>query len=564
ITHQSLDSLLKILKPRIPEVPGSARSLLHTPSDTPVITFSNGEYAHFGLQKGLRTQLQHLPPVASMAFEISFNIDGLPLFKSSGKEFWCILCSLHHPQFPHLNNIFIVGVFCGMTKPPLDDFLHQFVDELGDLLTVGLEYDNKHYRVSLRAFICDAPARSFVKATKGHNSFYGCDNCCVEGQFHGRMTYPNLGAPLRTDESFADQAQEDHHRGVPPLVSIGVPMVTKFVLDYMHLVCLGVTRRLIRCWLRGLLTVRLPSAVVGRLSGLLWELRDYTPMDFPRKCRGLSELDRWKATEFRFFLLYAGPVVLKDALSRNLYQHFLVLHVAIAILASPPLQHMVDYAEQLLRYYVECSLTLYGRESLVYNVHCLIHLANDCRRYGALDSFSAFPFENFLSKVKRCVRTGNKPLQQLYRRHEEITGIPDNEQAHAVVPGVKCDVVLSSRHTEGPTGGARFNGQFRKVRLCNSLLSLSNANKYVLISGRQVVSIANFLVSRSDVILVGHKLQNSTDLFHYPCPSSTISVFCGTGFEKEVSLYSVTEIICKGMMFPFQGKLAFFLLFHLL
>ena len=56
------------------------------------------------------------------------------------------------------------------------------------------------------------------------------------------------------------------------------------------------------------------------------------PSEFARQPRSLQELDRWKATEFRQFLLYTGPVVLKGIVSKELFQHFLTLNVAMTIL----------------------------------------------------------------------------------------------------------------------------------------------------------------------------------------------------------------------------------------
>lgn len=43
---------------------------------------------------------------------------------------------------------------------------------------------------------------------------------------------------------------------------------------------------------------------------------------------------QWKGTEFRQFLLYTAPVVLKSALSKELYEHFLSFHFAITLLIS--------------------------------------------------------------------------------------------------------------------------------------------------------------------------------------------------------------------------------------
>jgi len=75
----------------------------------------------------------------------------------------------------------------------------------------------------------------------------------------------------------------------------------------------------------------------------------------------------------------------------------MLLSVAIRILACPEFAlHFCDYANELLLLFVNEADKLYGNEIYVYNVHCLIHLASDVRNLGALDEFSAGPFENKL------------------------------------------------------------------------------------------------------------------------------------------------------------------------
>lgn len=55
----------------------------------------------------------------------------------------------------------------------------------------------------------------------------------------------------------------------------------------------------------------------------------------------------------------------------------------------------------------------------VYNVHGLVHLSGDAHMFGSLDNISAFPFENFLSKLKRMIRKPKFPLAQVVRRLSE-------------------------------------------------------------------------------------------------------------------------------------------------
>ncbi|CAN8023324.1 unnamed protein product [Ixodes persulcatus] len=107
-------------------------------------------------------------------------------------------------------------------------------------------------------------------------------------------------------------------------------------------------------------------------------------------------------------------VVLHGSLRNDLYDHLLVFHFCITLLLTPPLQHLLDYDKQLLHFFIRMGLFLYGKESIVYNMHSLIHLVADCRLLGPLDNFSSFPFETYSRPIKRYIRSVNKPLQQLH------------------------------------------------------------------------------------------------------------------------------------------------------
>ena len=77
---------------------------------------------------------------------------------------------------------------------------------------------------------------------------------------------------------------------------------------------------------------------------------------------------------------------------------------------------LLDYARQLLVKFVEKGGSIYGDKFYVNNVHGLIHLADDNVRFGNLDNVSCFPFENYMSKLKRYVKRPGDELVQVVKR----------------------------------------------------------------------------------------------------------------------------------------------------
>lgn len=137
------------------------------------------------------------------------------------------------------------------------------------------------------------------------------------------------------------------------------------------------------------------------LSKRLLELSPYIPVEFQRKPRGIEELPRWKATEFRQFILYYGPIVLKNIVDDDLYYEVLLLHVAYRLISTPRHFHSnANTAEELLQVFVENFSKIFGEQSITFNVHCLLHLTQCVKEYGIVSNFSAYEFENFLQFLK--------------------------------------------------------------------------------------------------------------------------------------------------------------------
>lgn len=116
-------------------------------------------------------------------------------------------------------------------------------------------------------------------------------------------------------------------------------------------------------------------------------LEMYFPQEINRKSRPLSKIARFKAIEFRsFILLYLGPVVLAETLNVSFYEHFLFFHFSIVILCSD--KHISNHGCELVfkmqKTFVKHCEHLYSPEFMVYNVHFRIHLPIDVEKYGQL------------------------------------------------------------------------------------------------------------------------------------------------------------------------------------
>lgn len=167
ITLNALKGLLRILQnTSLREyVPLDPRTLLETIENVEMSTIGNDQlYWHRGIEQSLRECLFNTN--TSFNISLNVNIDGLPLFKRSSTHFWPILFNIHgKPQY----KVQVIGIYCGKGKPPMEAFLRPFVNELQPLLNAGVIINEHKIGISVHAFICDSPARAFIK---GKNDCY--------------------------------------------------------------------------------------------------------------------------------------------------------------------------------------------------------------------------------------------------------------------------------------------------------------------------------------------------------------------------------------------------------
>lgn len=526
---------------------------------------AGGSFYYFGILNSLGKTFENLSfkfPDRHV-FKLQLNIDGLPLFRSSSLQFWPVLgilqdCVIKRPV--------LIALFCGVSKPTsLSDYLDALVKELNSLRE-GFVIYGKTFLLKVTSVICDAPARAFVKCIKSHTGYSGCDKCVQSGVYiNHRMTFPEFHAPQRTDESFKHTVDEDHHLGHSPLVKTSIGMVSCFPHDYMHLVCLGVVRRLLDLWISSIGPLRccLSGRQVKAISERLSHLKGFIPVEFARKPRSLEERLKWKATEFRQFLQYTGPVVLRGFLAEQVYNNFMLLSAAICILANPSFCFsMNDFANTLLVSFVENFSKLYGPEFVVYNIHGLIHLSGDVRLHGHLDLISAFPFENYLQKLKKMIRKPHSPLTQVIRRLSEMDSI--DSKSSSEVQQLKTQTKFM--HTDGPVP-QMFDGtigQFRELSRDGVVIKISEGDNCIDINN-VVVLVQNIILFKGSKFVVFREYSKKESLFDYPIDSCELGIFVVSDLSLELKCARLRQTINKYVRLPLegQGKFAVFPLLHL-
>lgn len=310
IAQRSLNSLLIGLKMNCKildeELPKSSKTLLKTEkARTNVLTMNGGTYCHTGIEKTLTAVCATLIESSQAIpneLTIDFNIDGVNHTKSTKTSLWLIQLHLRHFNF----DPFVIGTYCGIHKPNCNDFLKEFVAEMNILLSKGFKYDDKLITVKLGYFSCDTPATAYIRGTKGHTGRNACIKCNQKGiSLNNRFVFPQITEANRTDEDFRKRKDPEHHVKNSILEQIhDLDMVNSFPVDVMHIVHLGIMKKLVTFWTKDLKKIQLEQ-ILSRVK----IAESQRPFEIRRQIRHITECGLFKAKEFRTLLMYTGQYI---------------------------------------------------------------------------------------------------------------------------------------------------------------------------------------------------------------------------------------------------------------
>lgn len=213
-------------------------------------------------------------------------------------------------------------------------------------------------------------------------------------------------------------------------------------------------------------------------------------------------------------------------------------------------------AEELLKYFVTHFDVFYGKDYITSNIHNLCHVVDEVRRFGILQSFNAYPFENKLQMIKSLLRNGNKPLNQVARRILERNVLeietPNDKPQFPFTKEKRCK-----------------NGKTMVLHLETFILSTEEYDKWFLTNDNQIIETTAILnddnFGENVIQLKGNWVENVSDAFEQPLKSSLLNIYkCDIrNIKKTMDIKLLTSNIqCKLVSVKYETELYFIPLLH--
>ncbi|KAL7289975.1 hypothetical protein TKK_0015708 [Trichogramma kaykai] len=359
-----------------------------------------------------------ISPEESDVITFNFSTDGAQLFKSAKKALWPLPLHLNcfsgKIRFKHA----IIVPLWQTEKEPSANFMNLYMtifkEECEKLLSTGIEIIDYEtgvkYTKKFVPFCCcvDTVARPIIQNRLQFNGFYGCSWCNHAGKYVEKtMRYPLIrgyNPSLRTHEAHKTHIQnvkkfnafsENGVKGDSILMHLdNFDIVWSLPPDYMHGSLMGVEKQLWNYWISTKQLSKKKQISIKNRMGKIKLCRD-----LQRSLRSLDFVSKYKALEWKIWLLFVNVPCLQDILPDDLFQSYLLFVDSIYTLLKENITHQeINECEIKLLMFVGQCQEKYEIPFITFNVYSLLHYSESVRMCGPLWATSAFPFESAIYK----------------------------------------------------------------------------------------------------------------------------------------------------------------------
>lgn len=193
-------------------------------------------------------------------------------------------------------------------------------------------------------------------------------------------------------------------------------------------------------------------------------------------------------------------------------------------------------------------------------------MIEDVRRFGTLDTFSTYPFESMLGRIKRLLKTGSRPLAQVAKRLIEQDIHLSSEQDNTsrfdtpVKRGPKLKNMINNSTVKADihsTINNFVNGfkyyLYNRAELDNYELDCSSDDdRWIIIKKGNnlfdVIKVENLIATcNNQFFICGRVLKSLRDIFRLPFPSSYLLMYSSENCENlgDCKIFSFSNVASK-------------------
>lgn len=357
-----------------------------------------------------------------------------------------------------------------------------------------------------------------------------------------------------------------HQREITPLLRLkNVDMIQDFTIgDGLHLLDHGISKKILIGLMEGKLNnvdAKWSERQIKLVSMLFESIKPPAEIRAQRPIRSLETIGKWKAVEYRTFGLYLGMLVLRNNVKDYIYKHFLLYFCALNTISSKHhLKRLLPIAEWCYNLFVERFKIIYGAQHFTSNLHNMIHLMDDVKRFGAINTFSTYPFEGVVFKIRRLLRFGNLPLSQVARRIIELESLDVDVTEPPNVASFTLGNFLSKTLWDLDKMLPMKYNLYSKVEFPKFVILCDrDEDRWILTKNNEIFEVLYLVAHDMQYLLYGHTIEDSDNYFNLPFQSSQLLIFSSLNFKKGVPvLLNVNMIKCKLFKIKRDENLAIF------
>ena len=369
-----------------------------------------------------------------LILHLHVSTDGGQLFRFKKQSLWpfhAVLLDLPYHIRSRKEKVITFCLWLSCSKPDWNSFLKEYLDNsiIGKNIRVSIGSENISIKVVMHTAVFDLPALASVMNHTQYNGKFGCFYCRSPGvsQRVGKGYSRKYGAVCKelTDSSYQEMAllADIYNQSIFGIkgrscLSDFLEIPSHVLLDSLHLLFENCTKSLL-VKLTDSSSFRQPFYLGRHLAYYEEVFNNVLVPDFIEPPKSFSEISFWKARDLMHFLFfYSFPTVFVSLFYKSFEDdkyafHFFAFMIATRYSYSTVARSCHGLVKELFSYFHSRLSFLYDTNMCSMNMHLLLHVSNQIKRYGALPFASMFTFEHQFSVFKTFSHGTSSFLKQL-------------------------------------------------------------------------------------------------------------------------------------------------------